>query len=163
MPPKTKPIPSSNGNASIFKPGSTVEVCSKDPGFHDSFYLATIVQSCSSKSFLVEYKTLMAEPTQVPQLLREIVSFTEVRPPPPREAKWDFRVGDKVDAYHNDGWWSGVVTECSGNGRFSLFFESSKENIEFFKKELRLHLNWVDGKWISQVKDDIKEENEGKV
>lgn len=91
------------------------------------------------------------------------MNFTEVRPQPPRKVKRDFKVGDKVDAYHDDGWWVGVVTEHLGNERFTVFFESSKEKIDFFEEELRLHFKWVDGKWISSVEDNVKEENEGKV
>lgn len=85
----------------------------------------------------------------------------QLRPPPPSTAKWDFRVGDEVEANYNDGWWEGVVTDVLGNGKFSVFFRASEDQIEFSKEDLRLHFKWVNGKWVPPVEDN--ENEEGKV
>lgn len=157
--PSTKPI--SNSKTSFFKPGSTVEVSSDEPGFSGSFYLGTIVCPSGSDSFLVQYKTLVGDSSEGSEPLREVVPFAQLRPPPPSKAKWDFRVGDQVEANYNDGWWEGVVTSDLGNGKFSVFFRASKEQIEFAKEDLRLHFKWVNRKWVPPVED--KENGEGKV
>ena len=160
MPPKPKTFPISN-NTSFFEPGSTVEVSLDETGFHGSFYLATIISPCRSGSFLVEYKTLVGNSSEGSEPLREVVSFAELRPLPPPETKWDFLVGDEVEAYHNDGWWEGVVKKDLGNGKFAVFFGDSEEQIVFTKKDLRLHRNWVSGKWVPPFEDS--ESEEGKV
>lgn len=89
------------------------------------------------------------------------MSFAELRPLLPSETKWDFRVGDEVEAYHNDGWWEGVVKKDLANGKLAVFFGDSEEQIVFTKKDLRLHRNWVNGKWVPPFEDS--ESEEGKV
>lgn len=64
---------------------------------------------------------------------------------------------DDVDAFHNDGWWEGVVTkvvrvedgEKNNNGVYSVFFRCSREQIDFGSSDLRLHREWVRGNlWV---------------
>ncbi|XP_048323996.1 protein AGENET DOMAIN (AGD)-CONTAINING P1 isoform X2 [Ziziphus jujuba] len=158
MPPKPNPKQISNPKTSFFKPGSTVEVSSDEPGFSGSFYLGTIVCPSGSDSFLVQYKTLVTDSSEGSKPLREVVPLPQLRPPPPSTAKWDFRVGDEVEANYNDGWWEGVVTDVLGNGKFSVFFRASEDQIEFSKEDLRLHFKWVNGKWVPPVEDNENEE-----
>jgi hypothetical protein len=54
-----------------------------------------------------------------------------------------------MDAYYNEGWWEGVVTEELAGGRLGVFFRASWEHIGFEKEDLRLHRYWVHGKWVS--------------
>lgn len=141
----------------IFTPGSAVEVSPDEPGFQGSFYLGTVIShhSSSSDSYLVEYKTLVTESSHP---LREEVGFSQLRPPPPPEAKWVFGMGDEVDVFHNDGWWQAVVTADFGNGSFEVFFAGYKEQMEFPKKKMRLHRDWVGGIWVPQVEEDEQEQ-----
>lgn len=159
MPRKPKPLKKSS-NASFLEPGSTVEVSPDESGFHGSFYLATVISRCPPGSYLVEYKTLLSDSSEGSEPLREVVSFAELRPPPPPETKWDFRVGDEVEAYHNDGWWEGVVNKGLGNGKFAVFFGASEEQIVFTRKDLRRHLNWVNETWVSPIEDSESVEGE---
>ncbi|THG08764.1 hypothetical protein TEA_020771 [Camellia sinensis var. sinensis] len=62
------------------------------------------------------------------------------------------KVGDcnfeEVDAFHNDGWWEGIVTAILQDSRYSVFFRSSREQIDFPDSDLRLHREWVHGIWV---------------
>ncbi|KAL2486638.1 Agenet domain-containing protein [Abeliophyllum distichum] len=92
--------------------------------------------------------------------LREAVDPILVRPIPPREARRRFHVSEDVDAFHNDGWWEGIVITALDGGRYSVFFRSSREQIEFDESQLRLHREWVYGKWVpplEAVNDDSQE------
>ncbi|PON81662.1 Agenet-like domain containing protein [Trema orientale] len=156
MPPRPKPKlkPISTSHTTIFSPGTAVEVSSDEPGFRGSFYLGTIVQPRASDSYLVQYKTLVTESSKGSKPLREVVIFSQLRPAPPPEAKWVFKMGDEVDVYHNDGWWEAVVTRELGNGRFQVFFGAYKEQMEFAKEDMRLHRKWVNGIWVPKFEED---------
>jgi hypothetical protein len=66
----------------------------------------------------------------------------------------EFQVGDDVDAYYNEGWWEGVVTEELAGGRLGVFFNALRELIGFEKEDLRLHRDWVHGKWVPPFEQD---------
>ncbi|KAJ7977845.1 Agenet-like domain containing protein [Quillaja saponaria] len=140
-----------------FKPGSTVEISSDDEGFRGSWFLGTIVRRCSSKGslvkFLVEYKTIM-EDEKGSKPLSEMIDLSQLRPEPPRETDRDFKFGEDVDAYYNDGWWEGTITEQLENGKFGVFFRTSREQLEFRKEDLRLHREWVNGTWIPPLEEE---------
>ena len=59
-----------------------------------------------------------------------------------------------VDTYYNEGWWKGVVMEKLVGGRLGVFFKASREHIGFEKKDLRLHRDWVYGKWVPSFEQD---------
>jgi len=52
------------------------------------------------------------------------------------------------------------VTEVLDDGKFSVFFRSSKEQIRFRKDELRFHREWVDGAWKPPLEETEEEEDE---
>ncbi|KAK9281386.1 hypothetical protein L1049_004286 [Liquidambar formosana] len=139
-----------------FKKGTVVEVSGEDEGFRGSWYLATILKPISKKTnkLYLQYHTLMAEndPTEH---LRESVDVVQVRPKPPREANRSFKLSEEVDAFHNDGWWEGVVTEVLENKRYSVFFRTSRKQIQFDEKDLRLHREWVHGKWVPPLGESL--------
>ncbi|KAK1584322.1 hypothetical protein Q3G72_031950 [Acer saccharum] len=56
---------------------------------------------------------------------------------------------DQVDAWHNDGWWVGVISRVQNNSRYIVYFRESDEEFEFEQSELRLHQDWIDGKWMA--------------
>ncbi|XP_028795305.1 DUF724 domain-containing protein 3-like isoform X1 [Neltuma alba] len=157
MPPKPESASKSNP---YFKPGSVVEVSSDDEGFRGSWFVGTIVGRCTSKKnqskFLVEYKTIMAD-EKGSKPLREMLDLHQLRPLAPRETDRRFKFGEEVDAYHNDGWWEGSITEELGNGRFAVYFRPSKEQIEFGKEDLRLHREWVNGNWVPPLEEPSEE------
>ena len=89
-------------------------------------------------------------------LLKEFVDVAFVRPKPPVDEEKDisFEVNDVVDAFFQDGWWTGVVTEVvERNSRYKVFFSNPPEELEFGSSDLRVHKNWVDGKWVRPEKE----------
>lgn len=167
------------GEEECFKKGSMVEVSSDDQGLRGSWFTATVLRSVSRRShkIFVQYKTLVT--TKDPKKpLREFVDVVLVRPLPPREPHRSFRLSEEVDAFHLDGWWEGIVTAVhphphpSGGGgggdnddhdtsssssvdsvTYSVFFRHSREQIDFPGSDLRLHREWVYGKWVPPLED----------
>lgn len=164
--PKNSMIPRAIRNRlpSYLKPGAAVEISSDEPGFRGSWYPGTVVTTPSdSVRCQVEYTTLFFD-KEGRKRLKEVVDMAQLRPPAPpmseREKKRVIAVGEEVDAFYNDGWWEGVVTEVLGDGKFSVFFKSSREQIRFRKDEIRFHREWVDSAWKPPLKETEEEESE---
>lgn len=147
--------------------GSKAEVTSKEKGLLGSWFLVTVVtppenpasRSKKKRMTLVEYDTLVNEDGTM--LLREKVDSLLLRPVPPRTlGDRGFEVGDCVDAFEKDGWWTGVVERSVGVKKegveesYVMWFEESEVEVEFGRAELRLHLDWKDGKWYRLRDED---------
>ncbi|KAK7269449.1 hypothetical protein RIF29_22175 [Crotalaria pallida] len=157
MAPKSK-VAKSSATASPaasdpFRPGSAVEVSSDDEGFRGSLYTAKVVRRLPDDRVVIEYDSLMANESGS-KPLREVLKLHQLRPLPPVETGREFKFGDEVDAYHNDGWWEGHITQECGDGRFAVYFRVSREQIEFGKEELRLHREWFDQKWVPPLEEE---------
>ncbi|KAL2508757.1 agenet domain-containing protein [Forsythia ovata] len=137
-----------NVDADPFEKGTQVAVSFEDDGLRGSWYTATVVRPISKKTNKIhlEFYTLTSGDNSA-KLLREAVDPILVRPIPPRKARRQFNVSENVDAFHNDGWWEGIVITALDGGRYSVFFRSSREHIEFDESQLHLHREWVYGKW----------------
>ncbi|KAL2465517.1 Agenet domain-containing protein [Abeliophyllum distichum] len=137
-----------DANADPFKKGTQVEVSLEDDGFRGPWYTATIVHPISKKTHKIhlEFHTLTSGDNSA-KPLREAVDPILVRPILPREARRQFNVSENFDDFHNDSWWEGIVITALDDGRYSVFFRSCREQIEFNKSQLRLHREWVYGKW----------------
>lgn len=152
---------------SYLKPGSAVEISSDEIGFRGSWYLGKVITAPSSDKdsvkCQVEYTTLFFD-KEGTKPLKEVVDMNQLRPPAPpmseREKKREIAIGEEVDAFYNDGWWEGDVTEVLGDGKFSVFFRSSKEQIRFKKDQLRFHREWVDGAWKPPLEETEEDESE---
>ncbi|KAL0412889.1 UNVERIFIED_CONTAM: protein AGENET DOMAIN (AGD)-CONTAINING P1 [Sesamum radiatum] len=135
-----------------FKKGAEVEISSDEEGFRGSWYAGTVVRppgnvKRGSAKVLVEYKTL-TEDEKGTRPLREELQLVQLRPPPPREKRRSFKFSEEVDAYYSDGWWEGIITEVAGEDKYLVFFRGTREQIAFKASELRLHREWVHGKWV---------------
>ncbi|CAA0824926.1 agenet domain-containing protein [Striga hermonthica] len=140
-----------------FTKGAKVEASLDEEGFRGSWYTATVLRpppkriSTTTRIPLL-FDTLITkgdgEESAAAEPLRESVRLILVRPVPPRESRRSFRVSEDVDAFHNDGWWEGVVVAVLGEDRYSIFFRSSREQIDFHESQLRLHREWVHGEWV---------------
>ncbi|CAK7329229.1 unnamed protein product [Dovyalis caffra] len=131
-----------------FHKGEKVEVCSKHEGFLGSYYTATVVKKLDTNSYAVQYENLVEE-EDISKLLIETASGDEVRPVPPRiKFGIGFSMFDKVDVFDNDGWWVGKVTGRRGSLYF-VYFETTREEIAYHVSKLRIHLDWVNDKWVS--------------
>ncbi|CAI0382102.1 unnamed protein product [Linum tenue] len=132
-----------------FNPGDRVEISSDEPGFRGSWFAGTVIRRevKNPNRYVVQYDKLY-EDESGEKLLQETVDWVELRPPPPPEKKKvQLKFGDEVEAFHSDGWWEGAITAEHADGKFAVFFRSSKEQIVFEGKELRLRREWVEGKW----------------
>ncbi|XP_057976057.1 protein AGENET DOMAIN (AGD)-CONTAINING P1-like [Malania oleifera] len=132
-----------------FKKGAEVEISSDDEAFRGSWYVGVVIRAMSKKNstIIVVCKSLMADEEGL-EPLRELVDLVQLRPPPPLELGRGFKFSEEVDVFHNDGLWEGVVTEVLDGGRCSIFFRGSREQMDFTATDLRLHREWVTGKWV---------------
>ena len=139
--------------------GTPVEVSSDEEGFRGAWYLATILESPPKstskkrKKALVQYSTLLSEDGSSP--LTEYVDPAFIRPLLPNEkedAQLGFEVHDIVDARYRDGWWSGVVRKVLEKSKYRVYFDNPPDIIEFERKDLRVHWNWINGKWVRPEK-----------
>jgi hypothetical protein len=73
-----------------------------------SWFTGTVLKAYRNK-YLVQYETLVAD-LDPSEPVRETLDVSQLSLFPPRETLQEFRVGDDVDAYYNEGWWEGVVT-----------------------------------------------------
>ncbi|KAK4406772.1 protein AGENET DOMAIN (AGD)-CONTAINING P1 [Sesamum angolense] len=117
---------SRDSTSQYFKKGAEVEISSDEEGFRGSWYAGTVVRP----------------PGNVKR------GSAKLRPPPPREKRRSFKFSEEVDAYYSDGWWEGIITEVVGEDKYLVFFRGTREQIAFKASELRLHREWVHGKWV---------------
>ncbi|XP_072988335.1 DUF724 domain-containing protein 6-like [Typha latifolia] len=142
-------------NGRVFPVGAEVEVRIDDDGFRGAWYEATVADRCvrrQRRRYDVIYSSLVADAE--PSLpLREIVAESHVRPRPPRrlpDSAECFELHQPVEAFHNDGWWAGVVSGLlkPATGRYTVCFPNTREVVEFEPEEIRERLQWARGKWI---------------
>ncbi|GMI78004.1 hypothetical protein like AT1G06340 [Hibiscus trionum] len=102
----------------------------------------------------VQYKNLVEEQDQTRPLV-EIVSADEIRPLPPlttpRDTTRTFQYLERVDAFDNDGWRVGTITGKQ-ELKYWVYFETTKDEIAYPVSQLRNHLEWRNGKWVSCTK-----------
>jgi len=134
----------------MFSSGTVVEVSSDEEGFQGCWFAAKVVEPVGEDKFLVEYRDLREKDGIEP--LKEETDFLHIRPPPPRDEDIDFAVGDKINAFYNDGWWVGVVIDGMKHGTVGIYFRQSQEKMRFGRQGLRLHKDWVDGTWQLPLK-----------
>lgn len=149
-------MPVTGGGDANFEVGAEVEVSTRG-----AFFPATIIGKGSRATiFTVEYKTLKARSTtgrNKRKALKEEVDMAVLRPSPPRErSSYAFEPGDEVDAFYNDGWREGVIAITSaGSSKFSVYLRDLKRQLDFECPELRLHREWVSGKWVPPLEETI--------
>lgn len=149
----------------LFPLGAEVEVRSDDLGFVGSFYEATIAgYHPSGRGYVVAYSTLTRrEDGGSP--LREHAAAEDVRPRPPAphadEPPRNFAMHEMVEAFHNEGWWAGVicavppeVMALAGDGErrprrvYTVCFPTSREVLEFEETALRPRRLFRGERWV---------------
>ncbi|KAK9049067.1 hypothetical protein SSX86_031966, partial [Deinandra increscens subsp. villosa] len=144
--------------------GSQVEVSSDEDGFAGAWYVATVIHSppfissspnhrTRNNLVYVEYYNLLAEDGSS-RRLREYANISYVRPSPPLPDPnpTDFQLNDFVDAFHRDGWWTGVITNVIDSSNFVVTFDNPPEQIQFNCSDLRIHRKWDGGRWFQPQK-----------
>ncbi|CAN1798180.1 Protein AGENET DOMAIN (AGD)-CONTAINING P1, partial [Linum perenne] len=154
---------SSSPSTPKFEPGDRVEISKPEIEFLGSWYSGIVVRRDKSNPnhYVVQYDKLFKDETQR-NLLQETLDRRQLRPPPTldEEKKIKFKLRDEVDAYHNDGWWEGTIAAEKPDGNFSVFFRISKYQKIFPEKDLRLHMDWIDGQWTLPFDQRLTEEAE---
>lgn len=136
-----------------------MEICSNEDGLLGSYFVAKVVSRLGKDKFMVEYSTLLSnEHTREP--LREVVKSSTVRPLPPEVRVPGFDVLDKVDAYDLDGWWVGRVTGMDASNYY-VYFDSSGDEFAYPVWKLRVHQEFVNGEWVSSVKNRNRNRDRG--
>ena len=143
-----------------FRLGTPVEVRSDDSGFAGSFYEATVVgYQTSGPGYVVAYSTLTRS-GDGGSPLREKAAAADVRPRPPPAPLRGFAVHEMVEAFHNDGWWAGVVcavppaapedetAELPRRRVYRVSFPTSRELLEFEEAALRPNRLFQGGRWV---------------
>ncbi|XP_068325579.1 protein AGENET DOMAIN (AGD)-CONTAINING P1-like [Pyrus communis] len=138
-----------------FSKGDEVEVVTKPSrGSTGPYYPATVRRSVvkDKAHILVQYQTLTTPNAVSPRLLQEIVELGNVRPAPPRELYQFFKVGDDVDAYRENGWSRGTVTDILENSKYLVALRG--EEFECEQCDLRIHRDWDDGSWVPPFQEE---------
>ncbi|KAL8130182.1 hypothetical protein V2J09_019337 [Rumex salicifolius] len=133
--------------ASRFSVGNKVEVKSDEKGYEGARYTAKIVGSYKFNKFLVEYDTLKTDDET--RLLQEIVNEEDIRPYPPEiPGIGNYKMGQAVDVWYNEGWWEGVISKVIDDLTYIVYFATTKEELMYQRSCLRPHRDWIDGKWV---------------
>lgn len=132
----------------IFSKGMSVEVKRDKKGFYGSWHTAAIVESVGYDKFLVEYQKLKT--MNGSQFLEEEVDASCIRPCPPENQSFhQFEHLDRVDAWFNDGWWEGHLTEVLDGLKYIVCLMTTKEELVFEHSMLRPHQEWSKEKWVT--------------
>ncbi|KAG6383838.1 hypothetical protein SASPL_156390 [Salvia splendens] len=129
-----------------FNVGEKVEVSIERDGgdcdFRGAWFPAVIVRDLGNGAYSVELKDKNGGSVE------EEVEFARIRPFPPILGDGKFGVFEKVDAFFDFGWWSGLIMKKVKMNEYSVFFEHSDSTKKMDRPELRPHLEWKDGKWL---------------
>ncbi|XVE82312.1 hypothetical protein DITRI_Ditri15bG0138200 [Diplodiscus trichospermus] len=131
-----------------FPKGMKVEVKSDEYGYEGSWFSAVIVDSLGNDKYLVEYLTLKTEDQAA--FLKEEAYASYIRPRPPHaQCARRYELFENVDAWYNDGWWIGQIIKVLSGWRYEVYFRTTSEVMEFKHNDLRLHQEWINGKWVT--------------
>ncbi|XVF62403.1 hypothetical protein PTKIN_Ptkin09bG0004800 [Pterospermum kingtungense] len=130
-----------------FPIGMKVEVKSDEKGYEGSRFSAVIIDSLGYDKYLVEYQTLITEDQDA--FLREEAYASYIRPPPLAQCANRYELFENVDAWYNDGWWIGQIVKVLTGWRYAVYFRTTNELLEFEHNDLRLHQEWINGKWVT--------------
>ncbi|TMX02753.1 hypothetical protein EJD97_020083 [Solanum chilense] len=132
----------------IFSEGMSVEVKRDIEGCYGSWHTAAIVEPVGYDKFLVEYEKLKT--VNGTQFLKEEVDASYIRPCPPEKRSFhQFEHHDRVDAWLNDGWWEGHITEVLGGLKYTVCLMNTEEEYVFEHSMLRHRQEWVREKWLT--------------
>ncbi|KAJ8752273.1 hypothetical protein K2173_003909 [Erythroxylum novogranatense] len=125
-----------------------VEVSSDEDGLKGAWFAATIVEVVAKDKYLVQYESLKTADDA--GFLGEEIDILHIRPRPPETIVVDcFKLMDEVDAHYNDAWWLGLIYKVHPNSRYVVYFKDTDEELVFNHSDLRIHQDWIDGKWIT--------------
>ncbi|KAL1558376.1 hypothetical protein AAHA92_08852 [Salvia divinorum] len=134
----------------MFDVGRKVEVSFDREDFQDAWFPATIREDMGNQTFLVDYNSVNPDSHSS---TKATFDSLHIRPCPPLLKDKNFILLEKVDAFFDFGWWSGIITKELENSRYLVFFKQMKCDKEFIQSELRPHMDWKDGKWFTSAQE----------
>ncbi|KAJ3691040.1 hypothetical protein LUZ61_020204 [Rhynchospora tenuis] len=161
--PKT---PNSQSSRNPFPVSAEVEVRISSEGFHDSWYEAIVLRHyriTRHVKYKVQYVEFVLEEGSREKLV-EVVLAKDVRPRAPRrftsngpsfsipnneDEDSEIKMHDLVEAFHNDGWWHGVISglRSPDTGLYTVSFPNSREVFQFKPADIRPQLTFANGLW----------------
>ncbi|KAL0750418.1 hypothetical protein Bca101_032421 [Brassica carinata] len=131
--------------------GCEVEVSLQEDGFKGSWLRAILEQNLTrvkGEKLRVCYKTLLHEDGVNP--CKETIERCFIRTVPPECLNEGvvFKEGSVVDAYFNNGWWTGVIIVERPDGCFLVYFDDPPDIMSFIRSQLRPHSDWIDSEWV---------------
>ena len=135
----------------MFNKGTPVEVSSDEDGFAGAWFAATVVEAAGKDKFLVQYQSLRTDDDF--RLSERRVWYPAYEAMSTRNSCcWSFESFWRSWCFlqfYNYGWWVGVISMVLGGSKYLVYFRDTDEEIEFKHSDLRLHQDWIDGKWIA--------------
>ncbi|KAG2312320.1 hypothetical protein Bca52824_023877 [Brassica carinata] len=130
--------------------GCRVEITYKQNRFKKVWYKAIIElepQTKPKSRFRQRCVRVLKDDSLTP--LSAFTHKASFRPIPTKhyEDRVDIKEGSIVDAHHKDGWWVGLVVKQVGDDKFLVLFDSPSDIVLFERRQLRVHLDWVDETW----------------
>ncbi|OVA02992.1 Agenet-like domain [Macleaya cordata] len=138
-----------------FRHGERVEISIKQKDFYGSYYTEKFLSRVGLNKFLVEYETLRSNRCETSRIT-DIVDAPNVRHFPPEVKVTDFSLHDIVDAYENDAWWVGTISEIINSTNYYVYFENTGEIFAYPNSDLRVHQELVNGNWVVSHKKGLK-------
>ncbi|KAG2283191.1 hypothetical protein Bca52824_054411 [Brassica carinata] len=81
---------------------------------------------------------------------KETIERCFIRPVPPECLNEGvvFKEGSVVDAYFNNGWWTGLIVVERPDGSFFVYFDDPPDIMRFIRSQLRPPANWIGSEWV---------------
>ncbi|PHT94859.1 hypothetical protein T459_02741 [Capsicum annuum] len=134
----------------MFSVGKNVEVSFDKDDRRDAWFPSKVVEQCENGSFLVErYRTI----DKKGRIDNVTVDSSHIRPLPPHINRKKFNLLEKVDAFYDLAWWSGIITRELADNRYIVFFKHTNKEKELSDSDLRPHMDWKDGQWFTTSRD----------
>ncbi|XP_068315931.1 DUF724 domain-containing protein 7-like isoform X2 [Pyrus communis] len=128
---------------SNFSPGTAVEMNPDEERLFYAWFPAIYLGQLGIDSFLLQYKKSNNSDVKI------VVRGHQIRPQPPNSTERDFSLLDKVDAFHDMGWWVGDITKVLKGNKYAVTLSCTRQEKEFSLSELRTHMDWNDGGWAT--------------
>ncbi|BFG20821.1 hypothetical protein CerSpe_070950 [Prunus speciosa] len=130
---------------SNFSPGTAVEVNLNEEHLFCAWFPAIYLGELGVNSFLLQYKSSNNYDVKV------VIGGKQIRPQPPKLAERDFRLLEKVDAFGDMGWCVGVIKKVITGKKYMVGFKFTEEVKQYSQSELRPHMYWTDGRWVTMI------------
>lgn len=134
-----------------FNKWAKVEVKSSEDYYEGLWFPAVVLSPLKKGKYLVEFLTMTT--ADASELLREEADALMMRPSPPisqRAAR--YKPLEQVDAWYRGGWSVGQVCKVFNGSRYTIYFKSTNEVLEFQHSFLRPHQDWINGEWIKATR-----------